>query len=95
MKKIVILFCILVSCLSTIRANSFPKVRLTFYLDATQSMKPRTGPDLWEESKDCLKDAINSIEDSESTEVKICVFADAHKRGSSNSPEQIFGVFSV
>ena len=95
MKKLVILFCILVSCLSTIRANSFPKVRLTFYLDATQSMKPHTGPNLWEESKNCLKDAINSIEDSESTEVKICVFADAHKRGSSNSPEQIFGVFSV
>lgn len=95
MKKLVILFCILVSCLSTIRANSFPKVRLTFYLDATQSMKPRTGPNLWKKSKDCIKDAINSIEDSENTEVKICVFADAHKRHSSNNPEPELGVFSV
>lgn len=96
MRKVLVLICLFVLCLTTTYADSFPKVKLSFYLDATQSMNPRNERyTLWAESKDLLKDAINSIDYEEGTEVKICVFADAHKKGLSNIPEETLGVFSV
>lgn len=72
MRRIVTFVLLLLINLSIGFAQSFPKVKLTFYLDATQSMETN---DLWESSKDKLIQAIENIDD-ERTEITICVFAD-------------------
>ena len=72
MRRIITIVLLLMTSLSIGFAQSFPKVKLTFYLDATQSMVTNN---LWDSSKDKLKKAIEEIED-ERTEITICVFAD-------------------
>lgn len=72
MKRLLFLLLILGACTTMIHAQNFPRVRLFFYLDATQSMETNG---LWNESKENLIKAIESIEDT-STEVTICVFSD-------------------
>lgn len=85
MKKAFLYF-LLVLSISTMQAQTFPKVNLFFYLDATQSM---TSNGLWERSKSELIRAIESIED-ERTCVTVCVFADYRLKNSNKSSSDKF-----
>lgn len=72
MKKILSLIFFMVSFFIMAHSQSFPRVKLYFYLDATQSMETNG---LWESSKEKLILAIEAIEDKR-TELCICVFSD-------------------